>query len=436
VAGGQVGTGLGGYAEPVQCVWIEMTLLLKDIIEATKLDPAFCAELAGVTPDDFQEWLIGSRPIPRFVIPELSAILGVAERTVFQTAGLKGNIGGSGSLAPAIWYKLRDKKLTDQDREMVALVRKLGFYLNQLADVRGEKVRRFEPLFRAIREKVDRTAPPAVQGRIAAQEFRSMADLQSGQKGIGEWIRPTLRRLGILVVESPLKSAVEGCAFGVGNESSSSPCLFANSYRSKWFRRNAVLMHELAHAIFDLDSEQVSIDYKDEQTDELKELLAQTFAQECLAPRSVLVQIANRFGLHWDALSAGDVARLMAESHAEQSLVLTAAYEAGLLSSEEMIRCKQLECDSALREVSEHALTTREYLQKLASDSPKWIAENRNTSVGRRSLRLPSLYVSLVLESLSDGQISEGKAAEMLMMDRETLRGRFGTPLEEPAEVA
>ena len=417
-------------------VWNEMALLLKDIIEATKLDPAFCAELAGVTPDQFQEWLTGSCPIPRFVIPELSAILGVAERTVFQTAGPKGNNVGSGSLAPAIWYKLRDNKLTDQDREMVALVRKLGFYLNQLADVRGEKVRRFEPLFRAIRQKVDRTAPPAVQGRIAAQEFRSMADLQSGQKGVGEWIRPTLRRLGILVVESPLKSSVEGCAFGVGIESSSSPCVFANSYRSSWFRRNAVLMHELAHAIFDLDSEQVSIDYRDESTDELKELLAQTFAQECLAPRSVLVQIANRFGLRWGALSAEDVARLMAEAHAEQRLVLTAAYEAGLLNKEEMTRCKELDCDSALREISKHALTTREYLRELASDAPKWIAENRNTSVGRRSLRLPSGYVALVIESLRAGQISEGKAAEMLMMDRATLRGRFGALLVESAKVA
>jgi hypothetical protein len=101
-----------------------------------------------------------------------------------------------------------------------------------------------------------------------------------------------------------------------------------------------------------------------------------------------------------------------------------------------MIRCKELDCDSALREISKHALTTREYIRELASDAPKWIAENRNTSVGRRSLRLPSGYVALVIESLRAGQISEGKAAEMLMMERATMRGRFGALLIESAKVA
>ena len=126
----------------------------------------------------------------------------------------------------------------------------------------------------------------------------------------------------------------------------------------------------------------------------------------------------------------------MAEAHAEQRLVLTAAYEAGLVNKEEMIRCKELDCNSALREISEHALTTREYLRQIAADSPRWIAANRNTSVGRRSLRLPSGYVALVIESLRTGQISEGKAAEMLMVDRATMRGRFGALLVESAKVA
>ena len=96
---------------------------------------------------------------------------------------------------------------------------------------------------------------------------------------------PTLRTLGILVIESPVKSAVEGCAFSVGSESGATPSVFANSYKSTWFRRNAVMMHEVGHAIFDLESEQISIDYKDESSDELKELRAQTFAQECLVPK-------------------------------------------------------------------------------------------------------------------------------------------------------
>ena len=227
-------------------------MILKNIIESTMLEPEFCADLLGVASDQFEEWLTGARPLPRFVIPEISSILGVTEKTLLQVC--TGTGMSCATLAPAIWYKLRDSKLVQADREMVALVRKLGYYMDQLATVRGEKLRRFEPLFRGIREKVDRTAPPALQGKEAAHEFRSMTDLEHGQAAIGEWIRPTLRKLGVLTLESPLKSAVEGCAFSVGSVSGPTPCVFANSYKSTWFRRNAIIMHEVGHAIFDLEA--------------------------------------------------------------------------------------------------------------------------------------------------------------------------------------
>ena len=40
---------------------------------------------------------------------------------------------------------------------------------------------------------------------------------------------------------------------------------------------------------------------------------------------------------------------------------------------------------------------------------------------------MPSLYVGQVIEALNGQQISESKAAEMLMMDRETFVTRFGS---------
>lgn len=400
-------------------------MILKNIIESTKLDPEFCADLLGVAPDQFEEWLTGVRPLPRFVIPEISSILGITEKTLLQASTGAGE--SYATLAPAIWYKLRDSKLVQADREMVALVRKLGYYMDQLAAVRGEKLRRFEPLFRSIRDRVDRTAPPALQGKGAARDFRSMTDLEHGQVAIGEWIRRALRTLGVLTLESPLKSAVEGCAFSVGSVSGPTPCVFANSYKSTWFRRNAVIMHEVGHAIFDLESEQISIDYTTDASDELKDQRAQAFAQECLVPKSVLVQLANRFGLKWGSISAANLATLVGYSHVEQRLVLRAAYDSELISAEQLEAYGALDCASELRELTTHALSTREYLRKQAVEMPKWIAENRNTDLGRRSLRLPSLYVGQVIEALNGQQISESKAAVMLMMDRETFVTRFGS---------
>jgi Zn-dependent peptidase ImmA (M78 family) len=195
-------------------------------------------------------------------------------------------------------------------------------------------------------------------------------------------------------------------------------------------------MHEIAHVIFDLESEQVSIDYKEDASEELKELRAQTFAQEALVPRSVLVQIANRFGLNWSRLSAEDIATLIAHSHVEQQLVLKAAFEAELISPTELETYRGMECAADLRQLTPHALNTREFLRAQSVEMPKWVAENRNTDIGRRSLRLPALYVSQVLDALKSNQISEGKAAEMLMMERETLRARFGSLIESNQPLA
>ncbi len=322
--------------------------------------------------------------------------------------------------------KLRSDRLASVDRELVGLVRKLGYYIDQLQSIRGTRVRKFEPIFKTISGEIDRALPPAAQGRGAAAIFRSMTDLEHGQAGIGEWVRPTLRRLGVLVVESPIKSSVEGCTFMVGADAAQTPCLFANSYRSTWFHRNSIIPHELAHAIFDLENDPVSLDFRDHnQADEVPELRAQTFAQECLMPKSVLVQCANRFGVNWSSLSKDDLAQLVAASHAEQGLILKAAFEEGFINHAQLSDYSHYQCDESIRKLSSHALSTREYLRSVAADSPKWIAENRNTSLGRRPLRLPSAYVEQVLAAFKAGDISMRKASEMLMMEEETFCARF-----------
>jgi Zn-dependent peptidase ImmA (M78 family) len=402
--------------------------MLKSIIDATRLDPAFCAGLVGVSPEQFGEWLTG-KPVPRFALPELSAILGVAELLLANESPAS-QVSDTASLAPAIWYKLRSDRLTSSDREMVGLIRKLGSYVDQLVHITGSGNRLYESLLSNTRLGVPKNAPPANQGRQAASAFRELTGIAHGQTAIGDQIRPLLRRHGVLVVESPLKNSnLEGAAFLVGPEGRQRPCIFVNTYKTTWFRRNELLLHELAHVIFDVLEDQVAVDYRDEGIrDAFEEQRADMFAQECLVPQSLLLHLAARLGLTWNQLSAVDLARLMADTHVEKRLLLKAANEANLISGQDRERYLDTETSEALRAHTDRALSTKEFLQKMGLvDSPVWRAENRNTE-GIRRLRLPVGYVDIVLEANRSGRISESKAAEMLMLERRTYRKRFGEP--------
>ena len=405
--------------------------MLKQIIEATRLKPDFCASLLRVPAEEFKEWLDGKRPVPQFAIPELSTILGLSEKTLLDRAPTR----GTEALAPAIWFKLRTDNLADADREFVALVRRLGFFVGQLDAIRGlRSSSAWRAVAQTVLSEIDRSAPPAMQGREAALRFRAAANLSHGQTGIGELIRPRLRQIGMVVIESPIpKSALEGCAFNMGRDANLRPCVFANTFKSTWFRRNEVLLHEVCHVIFDLENDPVPMDFRDQvqNVPGLSEARARAFAQEVLVPKSILVHYANQFGLHWAGLEPEDIARLVASVHAEQRTLLHAAYEADLISEESLALYSAYSCGGLVRDLSPHAIPTREYLRTLAVQSPKWIAENRNTTVGARTLRLPAGYVAQVIETANAGDISFAKAAELLMMDRYSFAERFGDLLTE-----
>jgi Zn-dependent peptidase ImmA (M78 family) len=268
-----------------------------------------------------------------------------------------------------------------------------------------------------------------VQGRDAAVSFRAAANLEHGNTGVGELIRPRLRQAGAVVIESPIpKSSLEGCCFSIGRESDVRPCVFANTFKSTWFRRNETLLHEVCHAIFDLENDPVSLDFREQSkiATDLSEVRARAFAQECLVPRTVLVHYTNQLGVQWQCLTPQETAKLVAVIHVEQTTLLRAAYDCGFISEDQRQKYLAYDCSSALREMSYHAWTTREFLREQAGESPKWIAQNRGTTVGTRSLRLPAGYVKQVIDTVNMGEISIGKAAELLMMDRYTFADRFG----------
>ncbi len=409
-------------------------LMLKEIIEAARLSPEFCANLARVPLEQFHEWMDAKKQIPGFAIPELSAVLGVSEKDLLSLRPHRPSDGSN--VAPAIWFKLRDSRLGDSDREFVGLVRRLGFSMTQLDDilnVRSSSV--WRAIAQSISNQIDRSSPPALQGSEAAARFRSVANLEQGQLGIGEIVRSRLRQYGLVVIESPLtKSSLEGCCFEIGTEADKRPCVFANTFKSTWFRRNEVILHEVCHAIFDLANDPVSLDFVNEgEGHAISEERARSFSQECLVPRSVLVHYANQLGINWSDLKVEQLAQLVAETHVEQRMLMRAAYGNGLITDDLRERYYAYDCAPVLRRISPHTLSTREYMQSLAAETPKWIARNRTTSLGTRRLRLPAGYVKQVIDATNAGEISVGKAAEMCMMDRYTFAERFGDSITQPA---
>ena len=129
---------------------------------------------------------------------------------------------------------------------------------------------RAKKAFAAVRSQITQDAPIALQARKAAEIFRREFGWEHGNSGIGDLLRPNLRRAGLVIVESPRPGLSDrGLQFSVRSDREVA-CVFANSYQSTWFRRNAVILHEACHGIFDLEGDPVSIDYKNETSDEVK----------------------------------------------------------------------------------------------------------------------------------------------------------------------
>lgn len=408
--------------------------MLDTILKATGLDAHACAGLLGINPVVFDEWAAGQRTIPESYLLLLSDVLGV-DPAVIRSSSKRTH--RSEEYTPAIWYKLRGENLVDADRESVLLIRQLGRYQNEIEEVTGKKAIGWKLLFETIRQANDAQAPPSEQGRRAARALRESTSLSHCATGIGEVFRGNLRRLGVLVIESPIpRSRIEGCSFYVGAHPMERPCVFANTYESTWFRRNVVLMHEIGHAIFDAPSSGASLDFIDsDETNELAEQRAQAFAQEALLPREVLHHIAQSHGIKWASLTSDDMAVLVAETQVEQRTVARAAVDGGFVPAEREEASRNFEISDRLRQLTERALSTAEYLETLGPDGEQRLMLGmRTATIPSRPIRLPVPYVRGVVSALQEKKISRGKAAELLMIDKHDLDSRFGEQLQAIAE--
>ncbi len=406
--------------------------MLGSVLDSAQISKEKCADLIGVDRHTFGRWARGEQLIPQTYARMLATMLGVAPEVLQPSSGGRAALGDQ---TPAIWFKLRDARLTGTDREYVALVRQLAFYVDQLEQACATPSRVWSSVFQTIREQTDQQAPPREQGRQAARLLRAERGLGHGATGVGSILRGHFRTMGVLVVETPLRSSgLEGCSFYVGRPGAAfRPCIFANTHSSTWFRRNSVLFHELAHVIFDALSAGASVDFKDEcardddaDSSDLSEQRAEAFAQEMLVPREVIKAAGIRRGVDWTSLQAPAMAQLIAETHAEQRMVVRAAVDAGLLDSDDAARCRRLDAAAELPQATEHALNAFEYFQK-HPEQRDWL-EKRTTTLPSLPLRLPVGYVKAVIEAVSADAISWTKGAELLMIDRHTYVQRFGAP--------
>jgi len=408
--------------------------MMNSLLEDAGLSPEVCASLLGVNPKSFALWARGDRELPGFIAPELASVLGVSKEDLLANHAVH---------APAIWYKFRSEQTSIADRELVVLIRRLGFYACQLNSLTGQTGNKWRIAFSVVRHGLDehKRSAPSVQGGRAATLFRDFVNLGFSRdalneriSGPGDIIRGVLRSLGVLIIEMPIpESQMDGCSFYVGHGGEETPCLFINTYRQRWFRRNYVLAHELAHAIFDIDDEAALIDYRKELGQpSLREARADAFARNCFASARTLQVETSKLGLNWGNLTPLHLAQLVAHCQVELKTILRTAEIENLITAEQALCYSKHSLKKELRSLSERVLTANEYFDKHPENKP-WIGEYRETTIPSRKLRLPIPYITSVLSAVNSCRISEGRAAEMLMMDRDTFIVRFGHFLEEIA---
>jgi Zn-dependent peptidase ImmA (M78 family) len=403
-------------------------LILQKVFSSAGLDPRRCAELIGFNPDVFCRWVSGEAAMPESIQPMLSAVLSV-QPSFFSASTKVSKALSDADITPQIWFKFRGPELVTEDREYVVLIRQVGHFLNELEDLTGQKSLQWKAVFDSIRSSIDMQAPPREQGKEAARLFRQSTGLAHGATGSGEVLRGLLRSMGVLMFETPLKeSRIEGCCFYVGAPNSARPCVFANTHHTTWFRRNLILMHEVGHSIFESFAG-AALDFFDtaDSTSDI-EVRANAFAQHVLLPKEVLAHAAR--GIRWNSLHSPETARLVAALHVEANVILNAAVEAGFLDIEAAKEAAGIDIVSELRAISEHALSTDEYIERLGVDKADWIGK-RAATLTPIPLRLPLGYVQTVYGAYSDRLISSGKAAEYLMVDEAEFLQRFGDVYEE-----
>ncbi len=404
---------------------------LRAVIEGAGLTLPACASALGVDPEIFQQWADAQREMPPAYSSVLASVLGIKPEVITSKALSAGR--GAAKIEPAaIWFKFKGETFTDMDREIILLIRRLGHNANQFEKAtRGQANRAWTLLFQSIMEQIDLQASPQDQGRMAAQAFSALTQFGKGGTGAAEYLRGSLRSQGILVIESPLQnSRLEGCSFLVGDAANQRPCVFVNTFKTTWFRRNVTIMHEIGHALFDHTSP-VEIDFDEGEfgnrhaDKSLKEVRVQSFAKECLLPKRLILSFCSQNGTQANKLTHDSLAALVAFSGVEKKTVTEVLRDHDLIDEALATQYEAFDISNELRSMSDHALSTKEYVKKIGLDAARLWIDKRATTMSTTRLLLPVSYVEAVLSAVKNFLISIGRAAELLMIDEDVFYKRF-----------
>jgi Zn-dependent peptidase ImmA (M78 family) len=370
----------------------------------------------------------------------LAVTLGVKPEAL--TSRTQSSASPSAKAEPAaIWFKFRGEEFTGAERESILAIRRLGHNANELEQATlGQPNKAWDVIFQTIMRQVDLQASPRDQGQTAAKHFCELNQFGHAGRGSSEILRDRLRSKGILLIESPIpNSQLEGCSFYVGDSSAQRPCLFVNTYKTTWFRRNVLIMHELGHALFDQTSGgQIDImpDTSDivPRAESLVEARADAFARETLLPHKLLQSLLRKHGLNPLSLTSNGLAVLVAESGVEKKTVIQVLFEHSLI--DEALAQQYLSYDIAeeLRTLTDHALSTFEYIRKIGPQAASAWTGKRLTTLAKTKLLLPVPYIKAVLEAVQNFSVSISRASELLMIDEDTFFGRFGDLVAEVLE--
>jgi len=395
------------------------------------VDRSFWADVIGCSERQLNDWWSGRRALPTSVAEVLSKAVGVPAEIL---AGRQKTPIVPEDVLPPLWLKARESSLGETEYRSIASARLLAAHCEELLTLMEPAESSPRLLINEIREAVDPQQPARKQGSAAASAFLRLSTLEKGATGIGEVIRAFLRARGALVLETPINSVrLEGFCVPVGSDSKVRPCIVVNSYRTTWFRRNYVILHELAHAVFDLEAENGVFDVAGglrESPANISEQRADAFAMHALVPYRLLRAIQNR-GIRLAKLDEHGLADLVAQTHAEQRLLIRAALEYGLITAEDADRLAGLRIARALRARTYHArgLADVPREQLIYPEILAW--RDRLTSFPVKGLRLPIPFVRLVLQAFGEQKVTRKRAAELLMIRDEEL-SHYGV---EPAQT-
>jgi Zn-dependent peptidase ImmA (M78 family) len=402
-----------------------------NILGAFDVDRRFWVDLIGCSDRQFQDWWTGRRDVPFSAAETLSHAIGVDAEVFLRPAKQPFE---PDRVLPPLWLKARQSGLDEPGHRAVAAARLLAARYEEVLSLVEPASANARVFINEIKAGVDPQRPARAQGELAAHTFVTLWTLGKGGWGIGEVIRGFLRARGVLVLETPINNrSLEGFCVPVGSGATTRPCIVANSYRTTWFRRNYVILHELAHAIFDLDAVNGIFDLSDAtRTDfsNIAEQRADAFALHALLPKRLL--IANRQRLK--AATKESMAELVAETHAEQELIVRAAREYELVTDQDAEKLRDLRIARELRNRSYHArgLSSLRREDLIYPEVRDW--GPRLTSFPLEGVRLPIPFVRAVGLAVADRKITSRKAAELLMIGEDEL-GRYGIDAQRAEEA-